>query len=86
MEAAMDVLRKGGTAVDAVEAGIRLVEANPADRTVGYNGYPNILGQAEMDACIMNGQTLETGAVAGMKAHFYPISVARQVMEIMCND
>ncbi len=83
MEAAMDVLRKGGTAVDAVEAGIRLVEANPADRTVGYNGYPNILGQAEMDACIMNGQTLETGAVAAMKAHFYPISVARKVMETL---
>ena len=81
IEAAMDVLRKGGSAVDAVEAGIRLVEANPADRSVGYNGYPNILGQAEMDACIMRGDTLETGAVAGMKAQFYAISVARKVME-----
>ncbi len=79
--AAVDVLRKGGSALDAVEAGIRLVEANPADRTVGYNGYPNILGQAEMDACIMRGDTLETGAVAGMKDHFHPISVARKVME-----
>lgn len=83
IEAAVDVLRSGGTAVDAVEAGIRLVEANPADRTVGYNGYPNVLGQAEMDACIMRGDTLETGAVAGMKAHFYPISVARKVMETL---
>ena len=81
--AAINVLRKGGSAVEAVETGIRLVEANPADRTVGYNGYPNILGEAEMDACIMNGDTLETGAVAGLKANFHPITVARKVMDTL---
>ena len=83
MEAAMDVLRAGGSAIDAVEAGIRLVEANPLDRTVGYNGYPNILGKPELDACVMNGRTLETGAVAAMTAHPYPFSVARRVMETL---
>lgn len=81
--AAIDVLRAGGSAIEAVEVGIRLVEANPEDRTVGYNGYPNILGEAEMDACIMNGDTLETGAVAGMKANFHPLSVARKVMDTL---
>jgi beta-aspartyl-peptidase (threonine type) len=41
IEEAVRVLRVGGTAVDAAEVGIRLVEANPDDHTVGYGGYPN---------------------------------------------
>ena len=79
--AAIETLRQGGTAVDAVEAGIRLVEANPEDHTVGYNGYPNILGEVELDASIMNGRTLESGAVGALKGFPYAITVARQVME-----
>ena len=81
IQAAVAVLRDGGTAVDAVEAGIRLVEANPDDHTVGYSGYPNILGDVELDASIMNGRSLETGAVAAMKGYTHAISVARKVME-----
>lgn len=81
IEAANEVLRQGGTAVDAVETGIRLVEANPEDHTVGYNGYPNILGEVELDASIMNGRTLESGAVGALKGYLYAITVARQVME-----
>ncbi len=81
MAAAMEVLRQGGTAVDAIETGIRLVEANPDDHTVGYGGYPNILGDVELDASIMNGRTLETGAVAAIQGYPHPISIARKVME-----
>ncbi|MDE2820852.1 MAG: N(4)-(beta-N-acetylglucosaminyl)-L-asparaginase [Chloroflexota bacterium] len=81
MDAAMCALRNGGSAVDAVEAGIRLVEADPTERSVGYNGYPNILGQLELDASIMDGGTLNSGAVAIMRGFPYAISVARQVME-----
>lgn len=81
IEAATEILRQGGTAIDAVEAGIRLVEANPDDHTVGFNGYPNILGEVELDASIMNGRTLESGAVGAMKGYLYAITVARQVME-----
>ena len=81
MAAAMRALKNGGSALDAVEAGIRLVEANPAEHTVGYNGYPNILGQLELDASIMDGRTLNAGAVAIMRGFPYAISVARQVME-----
>ena len=81
IEAATEILRQGGTAVDAVEAGIRLVEANPDDHTVGFNGYPNILGEVELDASIMNGRTLESGAVGAMKGYLHAITVARQVME-----
>lgn len=78
---AIRVLRAGGSAVDAVEAGIRLVEANPNDHSVGYNGYPNILGELELDASIMDGRTLASGAVGAMQGYMHPISVARQVME-----
>lgn len=83
IQAAMDVLKAGGSAIDAVEAGTRLVEDNPEDTSVGYNGYPNLLGQAELDASIMNGRTLETGAVGAIKQYKNPISVARKVMETL---
>ncbi|MCY3865079.1 MAG: N(4)-(beta-N-acetylglucosaminyl)-L-asparaginase [Chloroflexi bacterium] len=78
---AMRALKYGGSAMDAVEIGIRAVEADPSDHTVGYNGYPNILGQLELDASIMDGRTLNSGAVALMRGFPYAISVARQVME-----
>jgi len=75
------VLRAGGSAVDAVEAGIRLVEANPDDHSVGYGGYPNLLGQVELDASIMDGRDLASGAVGAMGGYKHPISVARKVMD-----
>ncbi len=81
LKESMRVLKSGGSAVDAVETGIRLVEANPDDHSVGYSGYPNILGQVELDACIMDGRTLETGAIGAMQGYKYAISVARKVME-----
>ena len=81
IEAAMRALSKGGSALDAVEIGIRLVEANPDEHSVGYNGYPNILGELELDASIMDGRSLNSGAVALMRGFPYAISVARQVME-----
>jgi beta-aspartyl-peptidase (threonine type) len=77
----MRVLKAGGSAMDAVEAGIRLVESNPDDHSVGYGGYPNILGQVELDASIMDGNTLMTGAVGAIKGYEHPISIARKLME-----
>jgi beta-aspartyl-peptidase (threonine type) len=81
ISAAMKVLRDGGSAIDAVEAGIRLVESNPDDDTVGLGGIPNLLGQVELDASIMDGQTLAAGAVAAVQGYEHPISIARKVME-----
>lgn len=78
---AMRALQSGASAMDAVEIGIRAVEANPAEHSVGYNGYPNILGDLELDASIMDGHTLNSGAVALMRGFPYAISVARQVLE-----
>ena len=79
--AAMEALRSGHSAIDAVEIGTRLVEANPAERTVGSMGWPNILGELELDASIMCGRALDSGAVAAMRGFPYAISVARQVMQ-----
>jgi beta-aspartyl-peptidase (threonine type) len=78
---ALECLRAGGSAVDAVELAVRLVEANPDDHTVGYGGYPNLLGEVELDAAIMEGRGLAAGAVGAMKGYRHPVSVARAVME-----
>lgn len=75
------VLRAGGSALDAVEAGVRLVESNPEDHSVGYSGYPNLLGEVELDASIMDGVTLAAGAVGALKGYEHAISVARKVMD-----
>jgi beta-aspartyl-peptidase (threonine type) len=80
---AMRILKAGGSAVDAVETGIRRVEANPADHSVGYGGYPNLLGQVEVDAGIMDGRDLTAGAVGAVQNVQHPISVARKVMELL---
>lgn len=78
---AMEALKAGGSAVDAVEAGIRLVEANPQDHSVGIGGFPDLLGQVALDAAIMEGRGLRAGAVGALQDYLHPISVARKVME-----
>ncbi len=77
----MKILREGRHALDAVEATIRAVEANPLDHSVGYSGLPNILGEVELDASIMDGRSLETGAVCAVHNYEHVISLARAVME-----
>jgi L-asparaginase / beta-aspartyl-peptidase len=74
------LLAEGRPALDAIEAGIRLVEANPNVRTVGRGGWPNLLGEVELDACLMDGTTLRTGAVGALKGFLHPVSVAREIM------
>jgi beta-aspartyl-peptidase (threonine type) len=81
MDAGWEVLASGGSALDAVEAATRLVEDNPDDHSVGYGGYPNLLGEVELDASIMDGTTLRAGAVGALRGYRHPISVARRVME-----
>ena len=81
MSAAIEVLKAGGSALDAVEAGTRIVEENSADHSVGRGGYPNLLGQVELDASIMEGTTRRAGAIAALQGFLNPISIARAVME-----
>lgn len=81
LHAGRAVLEAGGSALDAVEAATRPVEDDPTDQTVGYGGFPNVLGEAELDALIMDGTTRRSGAVGALKGFRHPISVARAVME-----
>ncbi|HDH06794.1 MAG TPA: asparaginase, partial [Thermoproteales archaeon] len=78
---AREILLKGGSALDAVEEGIKVVEENPHIRSVGIGGIPNFDGEVELDAAIMDGKTLKCGAVAAVKKVKHPISLARKVME-----
>jgi isoaspartyl peptidase/L-asparaginase-like protein (Ntn-hydrolase superfamily) len=77
----MRVLARGGSALDAVEACAKIVEADMTDTSVGRGGKPNVLGEVELDASIMDGTTHRSGAVAALKGYLHPISVARAVME-----
>ncbi len=74
------LLAEGSPALDAIEAGIRLIEADPNVRTVGRGGWPNLLGEVELDACMMDGTTLRTGAVGALKGFLHPVSVAHELM------
>jgi len=77
---AWKTLSTGGRALDAVEAGAKIPEADLRNHSVGKAGYPDRDGHVTLDACIMDEQG-NCGAVAGMEYIAHPISVARLVME-----
>jgi len=79
-EEAWKVLSEGGKALDAVEKGVRLVEDDPNERSVGYGGRPDRDGKVTLDACIMD-EKANIGSVASLEHIKNPISVARAVME-----
>ena len=79
--AAEEILSRGGDAMDAAEAGIRLVESDPTVQTVGKGGFLNAAGELELDAAVMDGNTLKTGAVCGVRGFEHPVTIARAVME-----
>ncbi len=75
-----DILLQGGSVLDAIEQGIRLVEDDENNHTVGKSGWPNLLGQVELDASIMDGASLDVGSVGAVIGQLHPISIARRVM------
>jgi L-asparaginase / beta-aspartyl-peptidase len=82
-DAGLAILRDGGSAIDAVCAVVALVEANPDDHSVGFGGLPNLLGEVELDASLMDGSTLAAGAVGALRGHQDAILLARRVMELL---
>ena len=78
---AMEILNAGGDTLDAVIAGVNIVEEDPEDTSVGYGGLPNEDGVVELDASVMHGPTRRCGAVASLRGIRTPSRVARLVME-----
>ena len=74
-----EILEKGGTAGDAIENAIKMVEDYTFYKSVGYGGLPNEDCEVELDAAYMDGDTLDIGAVAGIKDYKNPISIARKL-------
>jgi isoaspartyl peptidase/L-asparaginase-like protein (Ntn-hydrolase superfamily) len=77
---AWKILAQRGRALDAVEAGAKVPEADPTEHSVGYGGLPDRDGNVTLDACIMDEQG-NCGSVAFLQHIKHPISVARMVME-----
>jgi beta-aspartyl-peptidase (threonine type) len=80
LHAGWQILHHGGTALDAVEAAVRSLEDNE-HFNAGRGSSLTLQGEVEMDAAIMDGRTLQAGAVNGVKYVQNPISLARAVME-----
>jgi beta-aspartyl-peptidase (threonine type) len=74
------ILEKGGTALEAVEAAVRVMEDDPTF-DAGFGSFLNCDGEVELDSIIMNGATLDFGSVAAVQRIKNPVSLARLVME-----
>jgi N4-(beta-N-acetylglucosaminyl)-L-asparaginase len=79
-ERAWELLQQGRSALDAVEAGVMVEEADPGNQTVGLGGRPDRDGHVTLDACIMDARG-NCGAVMGLEGYVHAVSVARKVME-----
>ena len=78
--AAWQILKNNGRALDAVEKGVHVPEADAKNTTVGLGGLPDRDGKVTLDACIMD-EFGNCGSVAALQHILHPISVARRVME-----
>jgi len=81
VDKAMELLRNGTDPLDAVIAGVNIIEEDPNDMSVGYGGLPNEDMEVELDASVMHGPTHNAGAVAALKHIKTPSKVAQLVME-----
>lgn len=77
---AMALLREGFDPADAIVQGVRIIEDDPADDSVGLGGLPNAEGVVELDASVMHGPTHKSGAVAGIRNIKNPAQVALLVL------
>ncbi len=81
VDSALKLLAQGKPALDAAIAGAQVVEDDPSVRSVGYGGLANAIGTVTLDACVMDGKTLNCGAVAGVENIRHAAAPARKVME-----
>ncbi|MDQ6434082.1 isoaspartyl peptidase/L-asparaginase [Mesorhizobium sp. LHD-90] len=78
---AVDMLKAGADSLDAMVAGIGRVEAEPKVRSVGYGGWPNMLGVMECDGAVMDGNTRAVGTVGAVPDTLHVTALAHEVMK-----
>src|SRR5213596_1973179 len=78
---AFNMITEGADVLDAVVAGVNIVERDPEDTSVGYGGLPNADGVGQLDASVMHGPPKRAGAVACLEGVRTPSLVAKSVME-----
>lgn len=81
VQKAFAMISQGADVLDAVIAGVNIVELDPLDDSVGYGGQPNAEGVVQLDACCMHGPTKRAGGVAALEGVRTPSLVAKAVME-----
>jgi N4-(beta-N-acetylglucosaminyl)-L-asparaginase len=82
----LDLLKKNHCILDALEKAVIEVENHPDYHSVGFSGLPNVLGEVELDAAFMDGDSLKIGAVAGLGNYKNPVSLARRLLNRRCNN
>src|SRR6516165_12577928 len=81
VEKAFRMITEGADVLDAVIAGVNIVELDPEDTSVGYGGLPNADGVVQLDASVMHGPRKRAGAVAALEGVRTPSLVAKKVMD-----
>lgn len=81
VELAFEMMTKGSDVLDAVIAGVNILELDPAETSVGYGGLPNADGIVQLDSSVMHGPLRRAGAVASLEGVRTPSLVAKAVME-----
>ena len=81
VEEAFQRMTSGGDVLDALIAGVNIVELDPEDTSVGYGGLPNADGVVQLDACCMHGTKRRAGGVAALEGVRTPSLVAKAVMD-----
>ena len=81
VQKAFTMITQGADVLDAVIAGVNIVELDPLDDSVGYGGQPNAEGVVQLDSCCMHGPTKRAGGVAALEGVRTPSLVAKAVLE-----
>lgn len=80
LDDAVSRLCAGASRDEVIERAIQICELDPDDDSLGFGGFPNLLGRTELDACFMDGNSRACGAVAGI-SNYLPVRVARRLMQ-----
>ena len=82
VQRAFEMITQGSDVLDALVAGVNIVELDPEDTSVGYGGLPNADGVVQLDSCLMHGPLKRAGGVGALEGVRTPSLVAKAVLEL----